>query len=556
MLRVIGKFSILFVTFLIFESISLTITHAQQVDRCSPVNNKTEVHAQASVYTCSDLRSAIEQALPGGIIRLHNGVYTFPKNYSLIIDKDLNIYGSSSLLLDRPASNFTELVFDNNNDYGLTITNQANVTVSNLVITSKNQGILYAQNAGRVNFYNNYFDGGASSIGIYNSLDSQISGNTIVNSNLPIEIQHVPTNKIHHNTIKNSNRGILLLDSSASVVSNLIENSGVQNASIYAKQSLGLAIINNTIVQNTESNYEYAIDLISTIKPVNLSRNIVTGDFFGMRSDATPETLLDIKENNFFNTKANYTILSDQTGKNGNISADPQFGNNYCLNVNSPSVLEHGAFMGFKGLCNYVSPTPDYRNPLSRVDIQPASLEIEVNSNPIEFSAEAVLRAGGNSNEISYEWGMSSLGSIGILTQNKDNQKLAKFTPIKPGNADVWVIARIGDFMVQRSVLVEVKKVCRMKDSCTSDACIQIVPPGGWCASEELPGDVDFNNSVNYQDVIKFKASFDKKFYPADFNFDGKVNIYDFLMLVKNFGLSLDVLDDPIEVIPETEGAN
>lgn len=439
------------------------------------------------------------------------------------------------------------------------VSNGTNFHLANINFEGNaNNNILIAKNAGNISIDHASFQNTNSVLNIADSMEVKIITSQFAKNHHTIDVINASQLVMHSSSITDSSRGILFNDTPVSLINNTFSNAGDLNASIYGSNPKTSNIYHNTIVQNNPSAYEYALDFdnIQENNPVSIHSNIITGKYKGLRIKNSNTSVIQLTQNDFYNEAGNYFGIADHTNIMGNISQDPMFGDELCLLPSSPALLDNGMYIGSKGACEYLEPSDTPEELISRIHINPGQLTATIGSERILFSAQAMKVGTGDVENSTYEWGMSSDNSIGTLFSDPSNQKQAWFTPVRAGRGDIWVTVRIGDYHKTASVPVVVNKLCQERNSCTSDACIQIVPPGGWCASEALPGDVDFNNSVNYQDVIKFKAAFDKKFYPADFNFDGKVNIYDFLLLVKHFGLSLNILDVTKEPISESGGTN
>jgi hypothetical protein len=406
----------------------------------------------------------------------------------------------------------------------------SNLTVTNVMSTYTGSNVFEIRNANRVHFYRS----------------------SVTNGTGALYISDTDYAVVERSTFKNNARGLVVHNSEARITYNLFVDNQSDGYSLDMQNTSENFIASNTFVQNTPSHYQYPIRFTGGFEngPSTLTHNIVVGVQGGILLEQSSPDVLNIRNNNVFVQGDAYSGMPEYSGILGNISADPLFGENYCLQTGSPSLLSTGLFMGHIGPCQISEPSP-INEPVTDLLVSPRQLTTTFGSERILYSAQAV-GPNGNLDNVTYEWGMSSDNSIGTLFSDQSNEKIAWFTPVRAGRGDIWVIVRIGDYHKTASVPVEVNKLCQERNSCVSDVCIQILPPGGWCASEELPGDVDFNNTVDYQDIVKFKAAFDKKFYPADFNFDGKVNIYDFLFIIKNFGTSLDMLDETPEISPQT----
>ena len=88
-----------------------------------------------------------------------------------------------------------------------------------------------------------------------------------------------------------------------------------------------------------------------------------------------------------------------------------------------------------------LTPTPSLI--LAYVQINPGHITTTTTSAPVNLSAQAFTTNGIMiPSGISYEWGISSSGSIGQLTPNPSNPKLATFVPRLTGTGSIWVIAR------------------------------------------------------------------------------------------------------------------
>lgn len=444
----------------------------------------------------------------------------------------INVSGNRGLfLLENSTLTLESLNFSGSTINGLLHAESgSNLTVTNVHSTYTGSNVFEIRDANRVHFYRSSVSNGTGALHISNT-DYAV---------------------IEQSTFKHNARGLVVQNSEARITYNLFIDNQSDGYSLDMQNTSENFIASNTFVQTSTSHYQYPIRFKGGFEngPSTLTHNIVFGVQGGILLEESSPDVLNVRNNNIFVQGSAYNGMPDYSGVLGNISADPLFGENYCLHTGSPSLLPTGLFMGYTGLCESPEPTHDPNELFYRIDINPGQLTTTISTERILFSAQAVPFNRTDESQATYEWGMSSDNSIGTLFSDPSNQKQAWFTPVRAGRGDIWVTVRIGDYHKTASVPVVVNKLCQEKDSCTTDACIAIVPPGGWCASEDLPGDVDFNNTVDYQDIVQFKRYFDQKFYPADFNFDGKVNIYDFLYIIKNFGLSMEVLDEPLPDTP------
>jgi len=93
---------------------------------------------------------------------------------------------------------------------------------------------------------------------------------------------------------------------------------------------------------------------------VTISRNIIVQNGRGIQVvDQKSAYQITFSQNDVFqNSQGNYVGTSDQTGVSGNISANPLFGSNYCLESNSPAIINlynNTQYMGHKGPCGFPS---------------------------------------------------------------------------------------------------------------------------------------------------------------------------------------------------------
>lgn len=127
--------------------------------------------------------------------------------------------------------------------------------------------------------------------------------------------------------------------SSPTIRNNLITNN-VEGAGIRVKGGSTPTIIGNTIAGNEGSAaYGGGIECITDSIPVIENNIIVSEGSYGIYASTIPPTL---KYNNVWShASGNYnSVIGDQTGINGNISADPQFASvqDYHLQLSSPCI--------------------------------------------------------------------------------------------------------------------------------------------------------------------------------------------------------------------------
>jgi parallel beta-helix repeat protein len=152
---------------------------------------------------------------------------------------------------------------------------------------------------------------------------------------------------IERNTItqnqSSNGAGILVAWTSNPTIRNNMIVKNVKSAGIRVKGDSIPIITNNTIVGNTASKvYGGGVDCMTDSVPI-IENNIIAsnGNSFGIYAWPTPPT---IRYNDVWDNGAgNYSsVISDQTGINGNISIAPNFidpgSNNYALNYDSKCI--------------------------------------------------------------------------------------------------------------------------------------------------------------------------------------------------------------------------
>jgi hypothetical protein len=161
------------------------------------------------------------------------------------------------------------------------------------------------------------------------------------------------------------------------------------------------------------------------------------------------------------------------------------------------------------------TPTPSLQQVLSSVEVQVPYYEFRPNS-AVGISA---LGYDQSSNPIwsgiTYEWGASSIDTNASVSPVYSN--ITNITALKPGNADIWVIARQGSRNVRKSFQ------------------ITILPPPP-CVPL---GNIDCNSTVNLIDLSMLLSKFGQSgTMPEDIDQNRTVNLIDLSILLSNFGKS------------------
>lgn len=164
---------------------------------------------------------------------------------------------------------------------------------------------------------------------------------------------------------------------------------------------------------------------------------------------------------------------------------------------------------------------------LWRLEVQPGYLDTLSGKAPIGLSA---LAFGRDKNPlwsgVTYEWGISSDNSIGILTET--NQNVTSFKPLKEGFGNIYVIARYNGEVLTKGISVNVYEPSPTP-TMTKPSPIALL------------GDINHDNKVDIQDYNIFVTDFEKSGsgIRSDLNNSGKVDIQDYNIFVTNFGKSI-----------------
>jgi hypothetical protein len=153
---------------------------------------------------------------------------------------------------------------------------------------------------------------------------------------------------------------------------------------------------------------------------------------------------------------------------------------------------------------------------------------------------------------VTYDWHMSSTNSVGDLWLDSNNDRIASFDAKNIGEGDIFVTARMGEWNKTGSIRINVINYCDTPTICLDTECNLREVNINWCQNEVLPGDVNWDNRVDKDDIAAFikivrMVPDGNRWSVADFNHDDKTNIFDFSYIIKNFGLAVAHL----EITPE-----
>ena len=177
------------------------------------------------------------------------------------------------------------------------------------------------------------------------------------------------------------------------------------------------------------------------------------------------------------------------------------------------------------------------------------------------------------SRNVSYEWGISSIESIGTLTSTQNN--ITTFYAQNVGSGVIWVMVRQGDKQVQKSVVIQVENFASSGNTDSGSPTATPIPPTPTATPTPTPtnipanpivqnsptptptplpycylkskGDADCDNKITSADGVNETGSgiWQREFVSelsgivtqkqSDFNKDGIINIVDFNIWLTSF---------------------
>lgn len=341
---------------------------------CIPDSNKTIVVTDVwgnDGGTCHDIQTAINAVNGDGYtITINRGDYNITDTIYITDKTNLKIEGNVEGNLDEVWLSFNTT---NGGGYGIKVTNSSGSIERLHAEGITPNGLLSIQNSTIFNINRTYLFGTSShTFDVQNSSDVSIANSEVKSSAGAIEIENSQNINILDNRINNSATGISAHNSSSvSIINNLItaNNSGairLWNVGPYTE------IWHNTIAYNVGSSPTIDISGVNPA-PNEFSQNIVafnTGA--GLVREANSTNFDTISFNDVFSNYAgyNYAGMSDPTGVNGNISADPRLSTDtgyYCLLAGSPAVygaVNNHEYMGHAGPCNTSGNQNNCSNPI------------------------------------------------------------------------------------------------------------------------------------------------------------------------------------------------
>lgn len=372
---------LVFLPLLIWATGRITEIRKKAVDTsiCVPVNKIITVTPPGGAGSCHDLQKAIDAVpneLPsagetvnsGFVIRLAPGVYTIAETddaFSINIDTKNRLFIVSEAEADPQQ---TTISFAGNRG-GIRITD-SQVSLNGLMIDgSTSNGILRIEDSPSVHLTNvHVHDQAAHTIQAVNLDAFRISLSDVQSGAVGIYLDSVDNFLIESSAIHNSDIGIAANDSGGQIKFNLFTDNR-ENA-VRLTNSRAVTVQNNTITSNEDGDSVNpgTVDIAhprGQATNIFFQRNVVAfnaGIGIAVHDDTVPASMSgtytfdrnDIVGNTLGNTQG----VTNPIGINGNISADPQFGEEYCLQPGSPALLGSVDYMGHRGVCIVATSTP------------------------------------------------------------------------------------------------------------------------------------------------------------------------------------------------------
>jgi parallel beta-helix repeat protein len=222
-----------------------------------------------------------------------------------------------------------------------------------------------------------------------------------------------------NNNIHNSANAISVYNSqNLEVVSNLIATNNEHG--IRLQNTTNSDINHNTLYNNAKNGHFPAIRLVGTAINLDFNKNIIASNH-GAGLDATDVASISAvfsRNDLWSNLDGNYVGLVNQTGTNGNISADPLFNlaaGSFCLMPQSPAIygnVANGEYMGYMPPCGIVaspspSPTPNSNAPFCGQSSTPPP----TGSAPLTVTLHGAGNAGSGTGIVGYRWDFENNGT-------------------------------------------------------------------------------------------------------------------------------------------------
>lgn len=333
---------------------------------CSAVNRVIRVVPQDRPG-CHNIQEAIDNVVGDGYtIRIYPGDYYIPDTGEIY---SLRVVGKQNLTIEGDpdsGSKSVRLHFDNNRG-GIEVRSSTG-SLGWMQITGRTgNGLLRIENSSKFTVkYSHLNDQSANTVQINGGSNITVVTTEVSSSSVAIYPSNVTNLNISHNIIQDANIGVTAYNSSGIIKYNLIRNNG-EHALSFAG-SADFEIESNTLTENDSSD-PGKLTAISIRYPVfgstdfKFLKNIVAfNNASGVDISEAERVNYSFELNDFYGNTISYVGIPDQTGTNGNISADPLFGDDYCLRSGSPAIYGDYSireYMGYRGVCGTL-PTPTF----------------------------------------------------------------------------------------------------------------------------------------------------------------------------------------------------
>lgn len=332
-----------------------------EIGICIPQNKVITVTPLSDTSgTCHDIQSAVDAVTGTGFtVQIEPGTYNVSSTINVANKNTINITGNPNA-----GSGAAHIVF-NSNGWGFLVDNSTG-TIQWLTASGFTpNGLLNIQNsAGFTVAYANLNATSSHTLGVSNSNYFNIYNTEIQSSAGALEIGNTNNISIGNNKIHNSANAVSIYGSqNINFFGNLIYSN--RESGMAAQNITNVTANHNTFYNNGMNGTSFpAIDISGNISgPANITNNLVAlNNGGGIRFNGTTSNLsVTYQRNDIYGNYTNYVGVPNQTGIDGNISANPLINTStgtFCLQAGSPALLGTD-FMGYIGSCGtQPPPTP------------------------------------------------------------------------------------------------------------------------------------------------------------------------------------------------------
>lgn len=329
---------------------------------CMAQNKVITVTPPGGQGTCHDIQTAINSVTGSGYtVQIVPGYYPIYSTINVNSKDTINITG-----FPQSGSSAAQIVFNNSNGWGFKVSNSTG-TIQWLTITGNtpngllsieySNGFTISQSRLQANSSHTMDVKNSNHINVYNTEIHSMAG--------ALEIFDTKGIVIANNRILNSDNAITFDNTEyVQMFGNLIHNN--RESAIKVRNNFNFSANHNTIYKNGSKGVNFpAVKVEGMITgQIDIHDNIVAfNNGAGLQFSGTASNLAGVYRNNdVYGNYSNYEGVADQTGVNGNISADPLFNlstGTFCLMPGSPALYGRNNYMGHIGLCRRnPSPSP------------------------------------------------------------------------------------------------------------------------------------------------------------------------------------------------------